>query len=506
MSVSRVVSSVLGVLVVGTACTVDRVVPLEDFACETTNSCDAGMKKETPRDGGFEAVPLAECPGIEPISADGIGVGSTADANNGYEGGCFPSGGKDLVFGFDVPGRLWFLEVSTAGSNFDTTLHFYENDCDPRNRIVCTDETETDTMFDRTSRFRIEDFPAGRYAAIVDGFGPEEGDVFLRVTGAVAPGETCDPRQEAYFPCLAGACGADPAGGFRCPPVLDCADTIDADRDGLVDEDADKCNAPPTVSCSPGPNAIVDRPADPSASVVDDGQITHTEWTVEDRPLGSYSEPYERYEEATTVLLDLAGTYRMRYLAIDDARQASACEVTFNPTIASDFRMELIWSPTVPRYASNEVLFAHLLHPLATAWFDEAYDCGGPRCFDLPVDWDNPMDFSDDPLWVGFIYGPQRIFIDAPTPGQAYAIGVETADIGGDLPPPVDALVRIFCGGVLMASYGPTLLQGNYITPDMNDFWKVAEVQFDMAGNCMVTPYGNGTNVVVPVRDAAMMR
>ncbi len=486
------------------ACTVDRVVALEEFACETTNTCDAGTK--TIRDGGFEAPELAACVGIEPVTADGLGVGATTGANNSYEGGCFPSGGKDIVFGFNVPGRLWSLEVSTAGSNFDTTLHVYREDCDPANRVVCTDETETDTVFDRTSMFRLHDVPPGKYAAVVDGFGPEEGDVLLRVEGIVAPGEACDPAQAAYFPCLAGSCAVDPSGGFRCPPVLDCADGVDADRDGLVDEDADKCQSPPTVSCSPGPAPILDRPASPSASVVDEGRIEYREWRAEDVPLGSYAEPFPRDQEAATILLDLDGSYRLRYIAIDDDRQMSACEFTMNPTIVSGFRMELIWSPMKPRFASTEVLFAYILHPMATTWFDETYSCGGPRCFDNPIDWDIPMDFSDDPLWVGFIYGPQRIFLDVPTPGVRYALGVETADIGGDAPPPVDALVRIFCDGVEKETYGPVLLQGNYINGDTNDFWKVAEVEFDMSGDCVVTPFGNGTDVIVPIRDAAMQR
>lgn len=489
------------------ACTVDRVVPLEDYACEVTDSCaarDAGTKFV--RDGGFEAPELAACVGIEAVTAEGLGVGSTTGANNSYEGGCFPSGGKDIVYGFNVPGRLWELQVSTAGSNFDTTLHVYKDDCTPANRVVCTDETETDTVFDRTSMFRLYDVPPGKYAAVVDGFGPEAGDVLLRVSGIVAPGEPCSPSQAAYFPCLAGRCAVDPSGGFRCPAVLDCADGIDADRDGLVDEDAGKCDAAPTVTCSPGPAAIVDRPASPSASVVESTPITHREWRAEDVPLGSYSEPFPRDQEAVTMLLDLAGTYRLRYLAIDDKRQMSACELTLNPTIVSDFRMELIWSPARPRFASNEVLFAYILHPLAMGWFDEGLSCGGPRCFDTPIDWGTLDDFSDDPLWVGFIYGPQRIFIDVPTPGLRYALGVETADIGGDTPPPVDALVRIFCGGVEVQVYGPVLLQGNYTTGDTNDFWKVAEVEFDAMGGCVVTPFGNGTDVIVPVSQAAGQR
>lgn len=509
-------AALLSLLFASTACTVDRVVPLSEFACAAGNGCDGGVVTrdggDPKRDSGSEvhdagvgedvptldsgATPLPMCPGIVALPASGVASGSTNAANNGYEGGCFRSGGKDVVYGFTVPGRLAFLRVTTAGSAFDTTLHLYADDCTRPSQLVCTDETEELFVYEATAELRLEDVEPGSYAAIVDGFGPSEsGDYLLQVSGAVAPGERCDPNQ-TFLPCQIGACAPDSRGELRCPAVLDCGDGIDGDGDGDVDEDADKCTNPPTVSCSPGPTAFIDSIAEPTASVVDDGTIVFGQWRVISSPFGSHTKPSPRDQEGTRLELDIAGTYRLRYTAADDRRQITACEVTIEPTTPPTLRAELIWKADGPRYASNTVFMFHLLHPGASAWFDERLDCSGPPCLDNALDWDRQGDFSDDPIWVGFFFGPQALFVDRPNTSGRYALGVETLDIGGDTPSPVGATVRIYCGGVLKEEIGPVLLNGSYTTPDLNDFWKVAELRFDSSGDCTVFPFGAGDTVV----------
>lgn len=506
-----------------TACTVDRIVPLDQFACQSAD-CDAGTiardggPQTPPRDAGFKdprdggevgmdvpivdtgVIPLPMCPGIQPMPDTGVALGSIDGETNGFEGGCAPNGGKDVVWGFTVPGRLWTLEITTAGTDFDTVLHVYRDECVAPSQIACGDETENELIYAPTASIVLKDVEPGSYAAILDSFALDSmGDYVLRVKGEIAPGEICDPSQ-AYMTCLIGDCTVQQDGVPRCPAVLDCNDGVDADRDGMTDEDGATCTNPPVVTCSPPPTVVLDRPAMPSASVTDDGTIVYREWTTETLPSGSYSLPQPPDQEGTSLLLDIDGLYRMRYFASDDDFQLSACELDITPTSMTGLRAELVWSVDKPRFASTEFMFMTMLHPSATSWFDPMFSCSGPPCFDMPPDWGRQMDFSDDPLWVGFFYGPQRTYVDVPTTSGRYAFGVHLIDLGGNAD--VTTTVNIFCAGMLVASYTTSLDTGAFETQDLNDFWKVAEVSVNANGSCDVFPFGDGTNDIVRAIDA----
>ncbi len=513
-------------------CTVERAVPLDRFACSSGGPCDGsiapiedGHQKDadpedaTTLDGSdpdLDALPedvsdagepmdagppLAACPKIVPLPRNGLTTGDNTGELNSYEPTCSQLGGPDVVFGFDIPGRLVELRISTNGSTYDTVLHFYRDDCTAANAITCSDDYQYDA-FGLTSFIRLESVEPGRYAVIVDANGPDStGSYILKVEGKIAPGETCDPTQ-TFLACEIGTCATDGQGGFRCPEVKDCPDGIDADDDGIVDEDS--CTDPPLVSCSPASNPYVNYSVDLVATVSDQGGISYRQWKVTERPVGAVSDPFEPNREATYIFNDIQGRYRVRYRAADDLLQISACEVTYTTIVDDYLRVELIWNTDRRLHERYSYLDLHLLHPNAQRWFDPALDCVGGTCSAPPLDWGQQGNDIDDPFLFGFGTGPQWVTVYEPQLNGTYGVGV--AYDWSAYETSAEVVVNIFCYGDLVRSLGPvTLTHGDLLLED-NDFWKVAEVDMN-SGGCQVTPYQSGGNpLIVTGREAETAR
>jgi hypothetical protein len=113
-------------------CTIQREIPLEQFACSNGGPCDAGIISP-PVDSAFpdaafdkdadaaapdvvdppdtgetpdSGPPLAACPKIQALQSDGLVGGDTSSEVNSYEPSCSAPGGRDVVYGFNVPGTL----------------------------------------------------------------------------------------------------------------------------------------------------------------------------------------------------------------------------------------------------------------------------------------------------------------------------------------------------------------------------------------------------------------
>src|SRR5262245_31528317 len=256
---------------------------------------------------------LAPCDGIMPVPTTGRATGSNFLETDRFEASCvrYP-GGRDVVFGFEAPGRMSYFYATTKSSAFDTILHIYRGDCTATSELACNDETRYFTDVDHTSYLQFFDVPAGKYAIIIDDFtAPDYGDYNLEVYGELAPGEPCDPSLQ-FLPCEVGACADDGKGAFRCPVVLDCPDGIDADHDGTTDEDT--CNNPPTVTCPqlPMPPQIL-YSTNLVASATDDGALLQQRWTLDIVPPGSNWQESAPYNDVSYVMTpDLVGPYTHR--------------------------------------------------------------------------------------------------------------------------------------------------------------------------------------------------
>jgi K319-like protein len=266
-------------------------------------------------------------------------------------------------------------------------------------------------------------------------------------------------------------------------------------------------NLPPVVTCPTDQTVEVNTAASLVAMIDDDGTIESRLWEVISAPSGSKATPVPVDSSGTSFTPLLPGDYQLRYTAQDDAGQSDSCEVRVTATVAAGLRVELLWDidVTPPPPADMDL---HLLHPTATVWFNDA--ATGLDCF-----WMNPSaawgpgGAEDDPA----LYmddqdgrGPEGIQIAVPEEGGDYRIGVHFyTDNGAG---PSDAIVRVYCAGTLIQTFGPQTLDGSdNVAPDQNDFWKVADVSFS-GGGCTIVPLDDGLGgpLIVTAGDARLAR
>ncbi len=291
---------------------------------EGVDASDAEAPDADPADGPDAQstdVGVSNCVDPIPLAPDGYASGGTSAASDDHAASCFLSGGRDLVYAFDMPGEVYSLAATTRGSGFDTALHIYHDDCTTSGLLSCNDDD-----FGPTSRVEVSNSPAGRYYVIVDGADGASGGFRMQVSGKLRAGQPCDPNL-TYLGCEFSRCTALPSGGFGCPAPKDCEDGFDSDRDGLTDEDA-PCLNPPVLTCT-GPASVgVDRTASFAGRVADDGSIEARRWTLISSPPGFVGYPAPYAEEVTSMRFTHEGEYVLRYEARDDDANVSVCEMT----------------------------------------------------------------------------------------------------------------------------------------------------------------------------------
>ena len=174
--------------------------------------------------------------------------------------------------------------------------------------------------------------------------------------------------------------------------------------------------------------------------------------------------------------------YIFRATATDGYGRRAACDVRAQATrvVPPDgLRVELT------RQEDEPDVDLHLLNPTgnqsprgATGYFNSPNDCFFAN---LAPDWgvlgqtvDNPRLSLDDT--TGF--GPEDISLPRPQAGH-FRLGAHYYCDGSR--GPSHATVRIFCGGLLVAEFGPQRLARS------GDFWDVAEIEFP---GCLVTELG----------------
>jgi len=280
------------------------------------------------------------------------------------------------------------------------------------------------------------------------------------------------------------------------------------DTDGLESSCEVTVNATPTPPEAICPPVLETTPLSTVAitgSAVDDGSITSFRWTTLSLPAGSSSTPPAPADAATTRFTpDLAGDYTLRLTVTDNDGQTDNCETIVRALVAEGLRVELYWNPpdrschtmSAPGCDSTDVDF-HLLHPSATRWFDDSFDCyfanctGGGRPWDAPGNDDDPrldLDQQDG-------FGPENINIDAPSP-STYRVGVHF--FSDDGMGPAQVFVNVYCGvgsSTAIASFGPVTLRNDEV-------WKVADVAIG-GGTCRVADLSVGGRPTIVTEMAA---
>ncbi|MCS6798956.1 MAG: MopE-related protein [Myxococcota bacterium] len=263
-------------------------------------------------------------------------------------------------------------------------------------------------------------------------------------------------------------------------PTAESCNGVDDDCDGAVDDGV--CLVPPTVRCPPDartrplvPVTLVGSASDP------DGFIASWMWTLVSAPPGASGTFGSPASPTTPFTPNLVGVYTVRLTVTDNHGLTDSCMLTVTAT-GDGIRVELSWS------VDRADVDLHLLRRAGgTGWFNVPNDC---YFANRTPSWDAPGPADDPRLDIDDVdgFGPENINIDDPVVGHVYRVGVHYYANHGAGPAP--STVRIYCGDI---SVSPVHVASRTLTrgagpPDANDFWRVADVRWDGADRCTVTP------------------
>lgn len=207
------------------------------------NNCNGALDCADPAcSAGPECVPVNDtCATARPISLPGMDSGTTIGARNDFDPSCSPGGtAPDVVYVFRNPVQQT-ITIDTIGSNYDTMLMVYRDQCGMGAQLACDDDMGGGV----SSRIVLNNAAPGTYFVIVDGFGAGSGSYQLHLTLGVR--EQCqngvDDDGDGLIDCADGMdCGADPF-CVMCVPrapvenagVGTCTNGVDEDCDGDFD-------------------------------------------------------------------------------------------------------------------------------------------------------------------------------------------------------------------------------------------------------------------------------
>jgi hypothetical protein len=240
---------------------------------------------------------------------------------------------------------------------------------------------------------------------------------------------------------------------------------------------------PPIPTCPPPGEGLVNQVTTLVGSGIDpNGDEVSCEWTVARRPGGSSAQPDQPASCTSDFIPDLVGDYVLRLRVRDPLGNIGECTTLYSalaPT--SGLWVEMFWD------VNNDVDL-HLLHQdggdplLASSWKNHNLVCYYGNCkqnpttgdpvlaWDLPGTADDPSLDRDDTQNTG----PENIRIDAPTPHQAYHVGINFYSMTGG---PTHVTTNLYCGGQLVAS------EQTYLTFDDERIF-LGTLRADAAGLC----------------------
>ena len=212
--------------------------------------------------------------------------------------------------------------------------------------------------------------------------------------------------------------------------------------------------------------------------------LVYEGWSIVTQPLGSSVVPVPANARASSITPLVAGSYSLRYVAVNSNGDLSACDIDYQAWVGDALRIELFWNLDIPEDSDNSDMDLHLAHENASSFFDGSWDCFYSNC-QVPdgepgqLNWgdeiseDNPrLDVDDTDGW-----GPENINIEQPELNVRYRIGVHNYRNQNGSPAKVQ--VRVYCLGVVQAELGPLELNtGQPPIPDNNDVWIIGDVIF----------------------------
>ncbi|MEZ4432348.1 MAG: hypothetical protein R3F65_08035 [bacterium] len=213
-------------------------------------------------------------------------------------------------------------------------------------------------------------------------------------------------------------------------------------------------------------------------------------WVVTDRPPGSIAPIVEHFFDPAQpangglapdprtprdwFMPDLIGRYgfELRYADADGCTAEARTGVNVAGGEGEGFVVEVTWETPGERAAGEGAdLDLHLLHPVASNWFDSIYDC---HYANPTPDWGQIANAADDPVLLEEVTGAgtERITLVYPETahvlGHPYGVGVHYYGWEGEPPPApvsVTATVRIWMWGEPVAERSRALAPGQFWHP-----------------------------------------
>jgi hypothetical protein len=293
-------------------------------------------------------------------------------------------------------------------------------------------------------------------------------------------------------------------------------DGKDNDCNGCVD-DIPECL--PTVFCPDDATSLPLHWFDLNGDAIYAGTPMSWLWTITP-PAGSLTTAAECPTcKNTRVWIDLSGDWLVHVEFIDELGQTWSCDFIIHVR-GSGIRVEMWWNEGVTGDYTDVDLHLHR-NPPTTGWFN-GDDCYYSNCdnydWGYSIDWGYPLTPAascPSPPPSGSDYstgcpnprldlddvdgnGPENINIDAPNDGDHFRVMVHYYDDEGRESSSAPTYVRIYCGGVVKATFGPAEIYSEGW--GTGDVWRVADIVWDgTTSDCAVTALSSaGTYNIQP--------
>ncbi|MBI5514193.1 MAG: hypothetical protein HY909_10520 [Deltaproteobacteria bacterium] len=253
---------------------------------------------------------------------------------------------------------------------------------------------------------------------------------------------------------------------------------------------------PPTIQCPAAASAPAGQPVRLFAVVR--GVDTRVRWEVLAAPEARLYRFAERFDpgdtdavvalgESTPFTSVIVGSYTVQAVARDALGREASCEV---PVVLRPhgLRVELSWN------TANTDVDLHLTQSTDPRWFTPGDCYYANRRPDVGLGREPPQRWLDTDDTDG--EGPENIRIDEPSTDRDYVIGVHYYSSHGSHDA-TRAIALVYCGDQRVARFERDLRGDSSQGNRGNDFWTLAAVRFDPAGNCRLTTVNSVTTAQI---------